>query len=42
MIGSRLAKGFVLCLPADHLRHIMDCLLAGAGIILLWGAYVSG
>jgi uncharacterized protein len=41
MIGSRLAKGFVLRLPADHFRHIMDCLLAVAGIILLWGAFVS-
>ena len=41
MIGSRLANGFVLRLPADHFRHIMDCLLAVAGTILLWGAFVS-
>jgi uncharacterized protein len=40
MIGSRLAKGFVLRLDADHFRLLMDLLLAGAGLVLLWGAFV--
>ena len=40
MIGSRLAKGFVLRLDAHQFRLLMDCLLAGAGLMLLWGAFV--
>ena len=40
MIGSRLAKGFVLRLDAHQFRTIMDCLLAGAGLVLLWGAFI--
>jgi uncharacterized membrane protein YfcA len=40
MIGSRLAKGFVLRLDAHQFRALMDCLLAGAGVVLLWGAFV--
>jgi uncharacterized membrane protein YfcA len=39
MIGSRLAKGFVLRLDAHQFRVLMDCLLAGAGLVLLWGAF---
>ncbi|MBX9590666.1 MAG: sulfite exporter TauE/SafE family protein [Hyphomonadaceae bacterium] len=39
MIGSRLAKGFVLRLDADQFRLLMDLLLAGAGLVLLWGAF---
>jgi uncharacterized membrane protein YfcA len=38
MAGSRLAKGFVLRLEADRFRLIMDAMLAGAGLVLLWGA----
>jgi hypothetical protein len=38
MIGSRLAKGFVLRLDAERFRLLMDLLLAGAGLVLLWGA----
>ena len=38
MIGSRLAKGFVLRLDANQFRVLMDVLLAGAGLVLLWGA----
>jgi uncharacterized protein len=38
MLGSRLAKGFVLRLDAEQFRLLMDLLLAGAGAILLWGA----
>ena len=40
MIGSRLAKGFVLRLDAHQFRVLMDCLLAAAGLMLLWGAFV--
>jgi uncharacterized membrane protein YfcA len=40
MIGSRLAKGFVLRLDAHQFVVLMDCLLAGAGLVLLWGAFV--
>ncbi len=40
MIGSRLAKSFVLRLDAHQFRVLMDCLLAGAGLMLLWGAFV--
>lgn len=40
MLGSRLAKGFVLRLDAHQFRALMDCLLAGAGLLLLWGAFV--
>jgi uncharacterized protein len=39
MAGSRLAKGFVLRLEADRFRLLMDLLLAGAGLVLLWGAF---
>ena len=39
MIGSRLAKGFVLRLDAERFRLLMDLLLAGAGLVLLWGAF---
>jgi uncharacterized membrane protein YfcA len=40
MLGSRLAKGFVLRLDADQFRLLMDLLLAGAGVVLLCGAFV--
>jgi uncharacterized membrane protein YfcA len=40
MVGSRLAKGFVLRLDADRFRLLMDVLLAAAGLVLLWGAFV--
>ena len=40
MIGSRLAKGFVLRLDAHQFRTLMDCLLACAGLVLFWGAFV--
>jgi len=40
MLGSRLAKGFVLRLDANQFRLLMDLLLAGAGLVLLWGAFV--
>jgi uncharacterized membrane protein YfcA len=39
MLGSRLAKGFVLRLDAHRFRLLMDLLLAGAGLVLLWGAF---
>ena len=39
MLGSRLAKGFVLRLDASQFRLLMDLLLAGAGLVLLWGAF---
>lgn len=39
MAGSRLAKGFVLRLDAEQFRLLMDLLLAGAGLVLLWGAF---
>jgi uncharacterized protein len=39
MVGSRLAKGFVLRLDASQFRLLMDLLLAGAGLVLLWGAF---
>jgi len=39
MIGSRLAKGFVLRLDASQFRLIMDMLLAAAGGVLLWSAF---
>jgi uncharacterized protein len=39
MAGSRLAKGFVLRLDASQFRLLMDLLLAGAGLVLLWGAF---
>jgi uncharacterized membrane protein YfcA len=38
MIGSRLAKGFVIRLDAHQFRALMDGLLAGAGLVLLCGA----
>jgi uncharacterized membrane protein YfcA len=38
MAGSWLAKGFVLRLDAAQFRLLMDCLLAGAGVVLLVGA----
>jgi hypothetical protein len=41
MAGSRLAKRFVLRLDASQFRLIMDLLLAGAGLILLWSALLQ-
>lgn len=41
MLGSRLAKGFVLRLDANQFRLLMDMLLAGAGLVLLWSAFVA-
>jgi hypothetical protein len=41
MVGSRLAKGFVLRLDADRFRLLMDLLLAGSGLVLLGGAFFS-
>jgi uncharacterized membrane protein YfcA len=41
MAGSRLAKGFVLRLDAGQFRLIMDLLLAGACLILLWSAFAA-
>jgi uncharacterized membrane protein YfcA len=41
MLGSRLAKGFVLRLDASQFRLLMDLLLAGAGLILLWEAFIA-
>ena len=41
MIGSRLAKGFVLALDPDRFRILMDALLAMAGLVLIAGAAVS-
>jgi uncharacterized membrane protein YfcA len=38
MVGSRLAKGFVLHLDAARFRLLMDVMLAVAGLVLLWGA----
>jgi uncharacterized membrane protein YfcA len=40
MIGSRVAKGFVLRLDAQRFRLLMDLLLAGAGVVLLGGAFM--
>jgi uncharacterized membrane protein YfcA len=41
MLGSWLAKGFVLRLDARQFRALMDCLLAGAGLVLLSSAFVT-
>lgn len=41
MAGSRLAKGFVLRLDTNQFRLLMDLLLAGAGLVLLWGAFAA-
>jgi hypothetical protein len=40
MVGSRLAKRFVLRLDASQFRLLMDLLLAGAGLVLLGSAFV--
>jgi uncharacterized membrane protein YfcA len=42
MAGSWLAKGFVLRLDASQFRLLMDCLLLGAGVVLLIGALFQG
>jgi uncharacterized membrane protein YfcA len=42
MAGSWLAKGFVLRLDASQFRLLMDCLLLGAGVVLLVGALFQG
>ncbi|MDX2204050.1 MAG: sulfite exporter TauE/SafE family protein [Hyphomicrobiaceae bacterium] len=41
MLGSRLAKRFVLALDPGQFRALMDALLVVAGLVLLWGAAVS-
>lgn len=38
MVGSLIAKPFLLRLTPEAFRHIMDALLLGAGVSLLWGA----
>jgi len=38
MVGSFIAKPFVLRLGPDTFRHIMDALLLASGASLLWGA----
>lgn len=38
MIGSRLAKRFVLALDPDQFRTLMDALLVCAGLVLIWAA----
>ena len=38
MVGSRLAKAFVLQLDPAQFRLLMDAMLAVAGAVLLWGA----
>ena len=42
MVGSRLAKGFVLRLDAEQFRAADGLLLAGAGLVLLTGALWLG
>jgi uncharacterized protein len=39
MLGSWVAKGFVIRLDANQFRTLMDALLLGAGLVLLWGAF---
>lgn len=41
MVGSRLAKGFVLALDPNQFRLLMDVLLACAGLILMFGAFMA-
>jgi len=38
MAGSYLAKRFVLRLPAERFRLLMDALMAASGIAMLWAA----
>lgn len=40
MIGSLLAKPFLLRLRPETFRHIMDAYLLGTGASLLWGAAI--
>jgi uncharacterized membrane protein YfcA len=39
MAGSYLAKRFVLKLPAERFRLLMDALMAASGIAMLWAAF---
>lgn len=39
MIGSRLAKGFVLALDPARFAVLMDLLLVSAGAVLIWSAF---
>lgn len=41
MLGSWVAKGFVLRLDASQFRTLMDALLIGAGLVLLGGALLA-
>jgi hypothetical protein len=40
MVGSLLAKPFLIRLPPETFRRIMDVLLLGTGASLLWGAAI--
>ncbi len=42
MLGSWVAKGFVVRLDASRFRLLMDALLVVAGLVLLWGAFGMG
>ncbi|KAB2919126.1 MAG: sulfite exporter TauE/SafE family protein [Hyphomicrobiaceae bacterium] len=42
MLGSWVAKGFVIRLDASQFRLLMDALLIVAGLVLLWGAVGMG
>jgi uncharacterized protein len=39
MVGSFIAKPFLLRLAPETFRHVMDALLLASGVSLLWGAY---
>ena len=40
MIGSRLPRASCCASTPHQFRLLMDGLLAGAGLVLLWGAFV--
>jgi uncharacterized membrane protein YfcA len=40
MVGSFIAKPFLLRLTPEAFRHIMDALLVTSGLSLLWGATI--
>ncbi len=41
MVGSRVAKSFVLSLDPDRFRLLMDGLLLFAGLVMLTGAWLA-
>ena len=42
MVGAFVAKRFVVALPAERFRLVMDGVMLASGVALLWVALAAG